>query len=285
MIWLTLHTQIRPLIQVAGPLEQIVRTALQFTWSGCACISPKGAHRLNLATTRVLSEQQCLEEEQKLRSASIRMRGQWSKDRGRHALPPSLIHPSIACLFYIRTQEAWLLSMIAGVGLQGFGRLALAKVYVKTEAVINDAASATATAAAQAAPARGAKRSASGGRHNDGVWGGSTGGGSDAIGARQRERDDKNVPGLLQLNGVSSSIGEMMPTAPAATWEEPSLVVRGSPIDLCCLSGGGLWRFGYDHVLCGRVRGKVQKIVVSHLAFAVLWTHETSIPSVVRFCL
>ncbi|CAN0346222.1 unnamed protein product [Hapterophycus canaliculatus] len=65
--------------------------------------------------------------------------------------------------------------MIAGVGLQGFGRLALAKLYVKTEAVINTAASATATDTAQHAPTASANSSGSGGWQNDGARGGSVG--------------------------------------------------------------------------------------------------------------
>ncbi|CAM9421266.1 unnamed protein product, partial [Laminaria digitata] len=36
-------------------------------------------------------------------------------------------------------QNVWMLAMTTGVGLQGFGRLALARVYMKTEKVVNDA--------------------------------------------------------------------------------------------------------------------------------------------------
>lgn len=93
--------------------------------------------------------------------------------------------------------------MITGVGLQGFGRLALAKVYVKTEAVINEAA--------DAAPASEADRiSTSSGRNDDprgvdgsGCRGGARGGSGG--GAVSERREDSS--GLLKLNGVSSSIG------------------------------------------------------------------------------
>ncbi|CAM9832063.1 unnamed protein product [Scytosiphon promiscuus] len=96
--------------------------------------------------------------------------------------------------------------MIAGVGLQGFGRLALAKLYIKTEAVINEAASAAATDAAETASTPGANSSGSGRRHIDGARGGSFGGGSDAIAAGRGERDGGDLNGVLKLNGVSSSI-------------------------------------------------------------------------------
>ncbi|CBN76993.1 conserved unknown protein [Ectocarpus siliculosus] len=97
-------------------------------------------------------------------------------------------------------QDAWLLSMITGVVLHGFGRLALAKVYVKTEAVINEAA-------AHAAPASNAHGSS-------GRYGGALGAeGSGGVGEGRGERKTGDVPdqpeessGLLRLNGVSSSI-------------------------------------------------------------------------------
>lgn len=93
--------------------------------------------------------------------------------------------------------------MITGVVLHGFGRLALAKVYVKTEAVINEAA-------AHAAPASNAHGSS-------GRYGGALGAeGSGGVGEGRGERKMGDVPyqpeessRLLRLNGVSSSIGEM----------------------------------------------------------------------------
>lgn len=98
-----------------------------------------------------------------------------------------------------------MLTIITGVGLQSFGRIALAKVYVKTEAVVN--------AAADAVPAT----SNGDGLDGGGRYGGAQGGGdSGGIRTGRRRRDDGDVSGqrhdsssLVELNGVSSSIGEV----------------------------------------------------------------------------
>lgn len=103
--------------------------------------------------------------------------------------------------------------MITSVGLQGFGRLALAKVYVKTEAVINEAADAAAGAAAPASePDRTSTTSTSGsGRYNDtrGAQerGGGPGGERGGVGGGALPDRQPDPQGLLKLNGVSSSIG------------------------------------------------------------------------------
>lgn len=119
----------------------------------------------------------------------------------RHAcLPFPLIHRLTADFFASKKKDAWALTMITGVALQGFGRLALAKVYVKTEAIINEAA--------DAASEDWVSRIS--GRH-DGEWGdeGSGGAGGSQGGSGGRPVSDRRAdsPGLLRLNGVSSSIG------------------------------------------------------------------------------
>ncbi|CAM9884156.1 unnamed protein product [Pylaiella littoralis] len=121
----------------------------------------------------------------------------------RHAcLPFPLIHRLTADFFASKKKDAWALTMITGVALQGFGRLALAKVYVKTEAIINEAAD-----AASASEADWVSRISC--RH-DGEWGdeGSGGAGGSQGGSGGRPVSDRRAdsPGLLRLNGVSSSI-------------------------------------------------------------------------------
>lgn len=103
-------------------------------------------------------------------------------------------------------KDGWVLTIITGVGLQSFGRIALAKVYVKTEAVVN--------AAADAVPAPNADGFDGGARYDGAPGGGDSDGARARIGRRRRDDGDASVERhdssiLLKLNGVSSSIGEV----------------------------------------------------------------------------
>lgn len=98
-----------------------------------------------------------------------------------------------------------MLTIITGVGLQSFGRIALARVYVKTEAVVNAAACAAPTSASADAA------ELDSGARCDGARGGGDSGGV-RIGRRRRDEGDlsgqrQDSSSLLKLNGVSSSIG------------------------------------------------------------------------------
>eukprot|EP00752_Nemacystus_decipiens_P009135 g8159.t1 len=100
-------------------------------------------------------------------------------------------------------QNGWVLTIITGVGLQSFGRIALAKVYVKTEAVVN--------AAAAAVPAPSPDEFDGDGRCDGAREGGDDGGASVRRGRRRRDEggasaDRHDSSSLLKLNGVSSSI-------------------------------------------------------------------------------
>eukprot|EP00903_Cladosiphon_okamuranus_P013536 g12608.t1 len=104
-------------------------------------------------------------------------------------------------------QDGWVLTIITGVGLQSFGRIALAKVYVKTETVVN--------AAADTLPASSADEFDGGGRYDGARRGGDSDSGGVGARAGRRRRDENDAPsqrhdydssGLLKLNGVSSSI-------------------------------------------------------------------------------
>lgn len=88
----------------------------------------------------------------------------------------------------------WILTIITGVILQGFGRLALARVYVKTERVIHEV---QANASA----------------------GGGDGGGSSSRAAIRRDSnsgtsaartENEDTKSFLKLNPLSSSIGEAL---------------------------------------------------------------------------
>lgn len=85
--------------------------------------------------------------------------------------------------------------MTTSVILQGFGRLALAKTYMKTEKVINEA------------------HTASGGNDVDGRRSGGgddgRGWGSDTALLSERQREQQ-PPSSLKLHGLSSAIGENM---------------------------------------------------------------------------
>lgn len=88
--------------------------------------------------------------------------------------------------------------MTTGVGLQGFGRLALARVYMKTEKVVNEAYAAS---EADGFDGRNDQAGEGEGRSGGGREGGGGDGGSGAVSPDLR-------PGYLKLNRVSSSIGE-----------------------------------------------------------------------------
>lgn len=108
-----------------------------------------------------------------------------------------------------------MLTMITGVVLQGFGRLLLARVYVKTEAVINAAADAAPLSRADDESsdnggAGGADGGLGGGRvrRRTGDSGVGDGDGGDLSHRPRDEQSSSGVSGVLRLNGVSSSIGK-----------------------------------------------------------------------------
>ena len=93
-----------------------------------------------------------------------------------------------------------MLAMITGVGLQGLGRLALARVCMKTEKVINDAHAAS---EADDFSGRNGQVGESEARNGGGGGGGGWGGGGGAT-----SPDRRHDPASLKINRVSSSIGE-----------------------------------------------------------------------------
>lgn len=121
---------------------------------------------------------------------------------------PSILTDAFCRLVLLSSKDdSWVLTIITGVGLQSFGRIALAKVYVKTEAVVNAAADAVPV------PASSADEFDNGSRYDGARGGGDSGGG---VRITRRRRDDSDESGqrhdsssLLKLNGISSSIGEV----------------------------------------------------------------------------
>lgn len=90
-------------------------------------------------------------------------------------------------------QNAWILVIITGVALQGFGRHVLAKVYIKTEKLINEAGSSDS-----------ARGSGDIQHRNDQGCGGTENNERRALSLDPHEQHSFS----LKLNGVSSSIGK-----------------------------------------------------------------------------
>lgn len=143
---------------------------------------------------------------------------------------PPLIFRSLDGLIVLSsslsTQNGWVLTVITGVGLQSFGRIALAKVYVRTEAVVN--------AAADAVPPANADEFDSRRRHDTARGVGDSGG----IRSGPRRRDSGNASGrpqdsssLLKLNGVSSSIGKVSGTGAGTAVRKMKMAWVGSTVD------------------------------------------------------
>lgn len=80
----------------------------------------------------------------------------------------------------------WILTVTVGVLLQGFGRVALARMYTKTERVINEVKT----------------------RAYDRVEDGDTVGGGPSRRCGEEENSERRS--LLKLNGLSSSIGDVI---------------------------------------------------------------------------
>lgn len=79
-----------------------------------------------------------------------------------------------------------MMTITVGVALQGFGRFALARMYMKTERVINEV------------QGRAPGQVADGNRSGNGAS------------RRGRVEEDSERPSLLKLNGLSSSIGDVI---------------------------------------------------------------------------